>query len=395
MLWIMVDEALRDKLQGVLNRTNEFLGYSVDHVTGIRDDVMHGLREIHDELKDVRKEVGEVMAANDAVTKAYRDARNQLASGGPDVDDEARERLYGEAERFMRLRSSFDERERYLRRRRDDLERERVRMERIMEHSSNVTSKMRLAVDILMNRSDHPGAAKAVADGQSLAVALQFAERESKRLAREIHDGPIQQFAATVLSFEYLERVVAAGDKDATLEEIKRIKAQIRETLGDFRGFLLQLQPVGLEKGLGRAIKRLAESYRERHGIDFSAEIDESQEEDDFPSVLRSNVFRIVQEAASNAMRHGKAKKIAVKYEHSKGELSLDIRDDGSGFNLEEGKSLAAERGSYGLSNMYERINFVNGVLDIESHVGQGTRITIKAPIGRDADEQNQDRSGG
>jgi Signal transduction histidine kinase len=387
MLSVMADDSFKHKLQRVLDRTNEFLGYSIDHVVGIRDDVMVGLRDLYEELNEVRKEINEVLTANDAVTEAYKQARKSLANAELANDQEAQAKMYMEAERYMRLRASFEERERYLRRRRDDLEREKVRMERIMGHSTNMMSKLRLAVEILKNRLDSIDNLKSSADVHSTVLALQFAERENRRLAREIHDGPIQQFAASILSIEYLERVVAKGDMDAIKLEIARIKEQMQEALGDFRGFLLQLQPLGLEKGLGRAIHRLAENYRERHGVDFVVEL--TQEDDNFSNVLRTNVFRIVQEAASNALRHGGAKRISVTYAYDDKDLALLIEDDGSGFDVDKGKVLAAERGSFGLSNMAERIHLVNGSLRIDSAAGAGTKISLRVPIGGEEDEKN------
>lgn len=382
MLLVMAERTFKQKLQRVLDRTNEFLGYSIDHVVGIRDDVMGGLRELYDELDEVRKEVNEVLTANDAVTEAYKEARKALVSAEISNDCDEQARVYQEAERYMRLRASFEERERYLRRRRDDLEREKIRMERIMTQSTNTMSKLRLAVEIVKNRIDSLGSLKMSADPHNVALGLQFVENENKRLAREIHDGPIQQFAASILSFEYLERVVARGDKDAINAEIGRIKEQLQEALADFRGFLLQLQPLGLDRGLGRAIVRLADNYKERHKIDFQVEM--TQEEDEFSTVLRSNVFRVVQEAASNAMRHGRATQIRVVYAYDRRDLSLLIEDNGCGFDVERGKHLASERGSFGLANMSERIHFVNGNLNIESSAGQGTSISIRVPIGGD-----------
>jgi two-component system sensor histidine kinase DegS len=228
---------------------------------------------------------------------------------------------------------------------------------------------------------------KSTGNMYATALALQFAERENKRLAREIHDGPIQQFAAALLSLEYMEGVLASGDIKAVNLEMGRIKAQLQEAISDFRGFLVHLQPLGLEKGLGRAIRRMAENMSERHGITF--DLDLQREEDNFASVLRSNVFRIAQEAVSNALRHGGAKNIQIKYSFGNRDLSLSIEDDGSGFDVERGRSSATERGSFGLSNMSERIHFVNGTLNIDSKVGRGTKIILRVPIGREENEKN------
>jgi two-component system sensor histidine kinase DegS len=381
----MVDESFKQKLQNVLDRTNEFLGYSIDHVSGIRDDVVHGLRDLYDELNDVRKEVNEVLDAGDAITEAYKAARTALVSAEMSRDYELQDKVYAEAERYMHLRATFEERERYLRRRRDDLEREKIRMERIMTHSTSTMGKLRLATEILRNKISSSDSLNSAGNAANVTKSLQFVEREHKRLAREIHDGPIQQFAAAILSIEYLERIAAKDDIAAVKEEILRVKDQLREALADFRGFLIQLQPLGLEAGLGGAIRRLAENYRERHGVDFRAEL--SQEDDQFPTVLRSNIFRVVQEAASNALRHGNAKKITVTYEYTPKELILSIQDDGTGFDIEKERVSAAERGSFGLSNISERVQFVRGDLKIKSDLGKGTDIMIKVPIGGVANE--------
>jgi two-component system sensor histidine kinase DegS len=383
----MPDDSYGHKMQDVFDRTHEFLSSSIDHVVVIRDDVMVGLGDLNEEMNEVQKEIKDVFTANDSVTDAYKQARHLLADAELVRDYETQSRMYEEAERFMRLRISFEERDRYLRRRHDDLEREKIRMERVMGHSTSMMGKLRLASEILKSKLDSLESVKSTGNMYATALALQFVERENKRLAREIHDGPIQQFAAALLSIEYLEGVVAKGDIKSANVEMGRIKEQLQEAISDFRGFLVHLQPLGLEKGLGRAIRRLAENISERHGIEF--ELDLQQEEDNFSSVLRSNVFRIAQEGVSNALRHGGAKKIIVKYVFNDRDLTLSIEDDGCGFDVDKGRSSATERGSFGLSNMSERIHFVNGALNIDSRIGKGTRIILKVPIGRDENEKN------
>jgi two-component system sensor histidine kinase DegS len=383
----MAEDKRRHKLKDAFDRTNEFLGSSIDRVIGIRDDVMAELRGVNEELNDVQKEIKDILTANDSVTDAYRQARRMLADAEPSKDYAEQARMFEEAERFMRLRMSFVERERYLRLRRDGLDQQKTRAERVMEHSTNMTGKLRLATEILKSKLDSMESLKSAGSIYSTALALQFVERENKRIAREIHDGPIQQFAAALLSLEYLEGVAAKGDIKAVNIEIERVKEQLQEAMEDFRGFLIHLKPIGLEKGLGRAIRRLAENMNERHGIEFDLEL--QQEDDNFPSVLRSNVFRIAQEAVSNALRHGGAKRIRIKYTFADRDMALLIEDDGCGFELEKGQSAATERGSFGLSNMSERIYLVGGTINIDSHIGRGTRIALRVPIGRDENEKN------
>ena len=370
---------LSTQLQNVLDQTNEFLNYSLDHVVGIRDDILHGLRDLHGELIQVRKEVLEVVDATDAVSLAYKKARQTLADAEKRGDATLQASAYNEAEHFMKLRSSFEEREKYLRRRRDDLEREKIRMERIMSHSSDMMGKLRLAVEILRNKVESMANMGSDRDLRMVVYALQFAERENARLAREIHDGPIQQFAGAILLFEYLEKLVDANKFEETKKEVKKIKGQLRDALGDFRGFLLQLQPIGLEKGIANALQRLADNYKDRYGVLLQVNFHGVRE--DFPLMLRSNIFRVLQEAISNAVRHGKADKITIDAIISAKQAAFTVIDNGAGFNVDEGKKSAAQRGSFGLSNMAERIRFANGEFSVKSAVGEGTEIKIIIPF--------------
>ena len=387
MLPVMPATNYKNNLKDVFDRTHEFLGSSIDHVVGIRDDVMGGLGDLNEELNEVQKEIKDIITAGDSVNEAYKQSRQMLAEAETTGDHGAQAKMYEEAERYMRLRITFEEREQFLRGKRDDLEREKVRMERVMGRGANMMGKLRLASEILKSKLDSMESLKSAGNIYATALALQFVERENKRLAREIHDGPMQQLAATLLSLEYLEGVIAKGDLRAVDEEMRRIKEQLQEATGDFRGFLLQLQPLGLDKGLGRAIQRFTESIGERHGIEFRLEL--QREEDNFSSVLRSNVFRIAQEAVSNALRNGGAKHIHIKYTFTDRDLMLLIEDDGCGFDIDSGMSSATERGSFGLSNMSERIHFVNGTINIDSKIGRGTKIVLRVPIGREDNEKN------
>ena len=76
MLPVMPEENYKHKLQGVFDRTHEFLGSSIDHVVGIRDDVMVGLSDLNEELNGLQKEIKDVLTANDSVTDAYKQARH-------------------------------------------------------------------------------------------------------------------------------------------------------------------------------------------------------------------------------------------------------------------------------------------------------------------------------
>lgn len=360
----MAEETYKNLLDDVLIRANEFLGYSVDKVIVVRESASDALRNVYDDLSDLRRELGELLSANDAVDSAMLSSDTSIRREGT-----------------LRIRAQFDERERELRSRIDDLTRTRVRLERILGMCTNTMGRLRLATEVVNNRIDTLNSLKFAGDIQNVLMGLQFAETENKRLAREIHDGPVQQFAAAILMFEYLERVIAAGKSEEVDDHIARIKSEMRMTLADLRGFLTQLQPLGLDMGLGHAIVRLAETYRER-GVEFVTEI--SSEGDDLSSLLRTNIFRIVQEAVSNAVRHGGATRIDIRYTLDASAIELTVRDNGSGFIVDESRMMATERGSHGLENMIERVRLVDGTIHIDSGHGRGTEITLCVPLKRE-----------
>lgn len=353
----MEAEDLSDQLRDIKGRFNEHLGYCLDSVVSTRDRAVSDLRFFYEELDTIRRELYDISTARSSIDDTAAD------------ENEAK-----------RARIDLDERERRMRARRDDLERERVRLERIVSGCNAMMNRLRLASEVANSHVDMTSAALMADSSASDAIlGLQFAESENRRLAREIHDGPVQQFSAVMLMFDYLDKISLSADMDAIRSEISRIREELKNALADFRSFLQYLQPTGLDVGLGRAIARFADASSVRLGVRFDLEI--MDEEDGFSMMLRTNLFRVVQEAVSNAVRHGSATEIYVAMWYDDCELHLTIRDDGTGFDLERGKMLAAARGSFGISNMSERVRFVNGSINVNSLPGQGTEITVIVPI--------------
>jgi signal transduction histidine kinase len=95
----------------------------------------------------------------------------------------------------------------------------------------------------------------------------------------------------------------------------------------------------------------------------------------------QGTLFNIVQESLNNALKYAEARHIWLKLERSGYRLQITIRDDGKGFNVEEGKARAKARGSYGLSNLSDRARLINGRTEIESEPGQGTTIRVHVPL--------------
>lgn len=199
--------------------------------------------------------------------------------------------------------------------------------------------------------------------------AVQEAERG--RLARELHDGLGQDLTALLLSLQALE-----NDADP---ELRPRLAGARETaaraLAQTRELALLLRPRLLDDlGLGPALAWLCRSFKERAGLDVRVEMEGLEGRLD--PQLETLVFRLAQEALTNAAKHADAREALVALHLAKDELRLRIEDAGRGFDAGHLQS----QGS-GLANLRDRVALWGGRLQIQSRPGEGTRIHVHLPL--------------
>ncbi|MNI13533.1 Sensor histidine kinase LiaS [compost metagenome] len=196
---------------------------------------------------------------------------------------------------------------------------------------------------------------------------------ERQRLARELHDAVSQQLFAISMTATAVGRTL---DKD--FEKAKRqihlIEEMASVAQSEMRALLLHLRPVHLEgKRLSEGLIELLQELQVKVPMDITWEMDE---ETKLPKGIEDHLFRIVQEALSNALRHSKASKLEAKLLHRSDGVRLSIRDNGVGFNLD-----AKKHASYGIVSMKERVNEIGGSLHIITAPDRGTRIEIRVPI--------------
>lgn len=201
------------------------------------------------------------------------------------------------------------------------------------------------------------------------SAALRAQEEERARVARDLHDEVNQSLTGLLLRLEAAREAAPPG-LEAELAEIRALAHQaMRELLALAR----QLRPTALDDlGLAAAVAGQVEQLG--HGeiaADFDAEGDFSDLDDDAQLV----VYRVAQEALSNAARHSGAEHVAVKLSRPPvGGVELDVTDDGRGFAFDE-----SERG-LGIAGMRERALLVGGELTIESRPGRGTTVRLTLP---------------
>ncbi|MFG2503449.1 sensor histidine kinase [Streptomyces sp. NPDC048441] len=201
---------------------------------------------------------------------------------------------------------------------------------------------------------------------------------ERRRLAAEIHDTIAQGLTGIIAQ---LQVVANAGDDDLAREHLGRASALARHSLGEARRSVHNLSPTALEHdALPEALEKTVAEWSERTEVRADFTVTGSPEP--LHEEIEATLLRIVQEALSNAARHAAATRLGVTLSYMAGEVTLDVRDDGHGFD-----PLATIQrtgsGGFGLDGMRARAERVAGSLTVESEPGGGTAVSARVPLVR------------
>jgi len=205
-------------------------------------------------------------------------------------------------------------------------------------------------------------------------------EDARKKLARALHDGPTQNVAAIAMRLNYTRTLLKRNPVRAE-EEIERIEDLARRTTKEIRYMLFTLRPLVLEtQGLVPALEQYVQKFRE---TDDSVEIvlDASRITDRVSKDAQGAIFYIIEEAVGNARKHAQASHIWIELHEDSSQLIAEVRDDGSGFDVQAVQRSYDQRGSLGMFNMTERAALVKGSLSIASAPGEGTRVKLVMPL--------------
>ncbi|MEV1009388.1 sensor histidine kinase [Streptomyces sp. NPDC049881] len=203
-------------------------------------------------------------------------------------------------------------------------------------------------------------------------------DEERRRLAAEIHDTIAQGLAGIVTQ---LEVVLVGGDPAAARVHVERAQALARESLGEARRTVHALGPRALEHdALHEALGKTVAEWSERTGV--RAEFTATGTVEPLHDEIEATFLRIVQEALANAARHAGADRVGVTLSYMEDEVTLDVRDDGRGFDPLAVPARGAA-GGFGLAGMRSRAERLAGTVDVESEPGGGTAISARVPLVR------------
>ncbi|HSR83270.1 MAG TPA: HAMP domain-containing protein [Streptosporangiaceae bacterium] len=207
--------------------------------------------------------------------------------------------------------------------------------------------------------------------GSALAAERQRATGDARaaeraRLAREVHDAISQHLFGL--------RMIAAGLRraDPGNGQVQAIERISEEALRDMQALLTELRPPRLDcAGLGPALQEICAAYHERLGVVVDARLDDVT----VPASVEHALLRITQEACTNAVRHGHARRLTVSMTRQDGHIELAVKDSGGGFDP------AAPHAGSGLAHIRDRVAELSGTVDIVSAPGHGAAITVRVPV--------------
>ena len=201
-------------------------------------------------------------------------------------------------------------------------------------------------------------------------------EEERKRIARELHDDTAQELASLALNIDLL--ISKPGElSEEIIDNLERFRDKVVDIQTGVRRFSQDLRPTLLNDfGLLAALQWMAEDMTKNYLLETSVELYGTSRR--LPAHTELVLFRIAQEALSNARKHANASRVVIQLEFSAGKTRLTIIDDGQGFDLPREISGFVPMGKLGLLGMHERVRLINANLEIKTGAGEGTTIAIE-----------------
>ncbi len=261
-------------------------------------------------------------------------------------------------------------------RRSQDLQQTASEFDTAIARLVEAASYLDAAADLLDGKAGQLGPLGKPSEISLEAVAIQAQEEERYRLAREIHDGPAQILANVALQLEYISKL-ATKDPVRARDELVNIQKDLRLAVGEVRRFMYDLRPPALaQQGVGPAVENHCQRLAERFGMKITARWESAAA---LAPSHDTAVFRMVQEALQNVVKHAQATEVVVQATEKEGFLEVAVIDNGKGFDADGVRRLDPKH--FGLAGMRARAQQIGADLDVTSIPGHGTRVLLKVPL--------------
>ncbi|QNU02748.1 sensor histidine kinase [Peribacillus butanolivorans] len=372
-----VDAKALDKILETMVST---VSESKDEVFDIGEQCRKDFESLTKELDDVKIRVAIVITDSDALDSKARFARKRLSEVSMHFNHFSEEQVRDAYERAHKLQVDLQinrQLEKELRNRRDELELRLRGLQQTIDKAVHLVSQISVVQNYLTQDLKFVGEALQEAKRkQDFGLKIiEAQEQERKKLSREIHDGPAQMLANVMMRSDLIERVQRERGPDEALVEIRSLKVMVRNALYEVRRIIYDLRPMALDDlGLVPTLRKYlqtTEDYNTGVHLNF---VNLGQVKR-LPSDMEVALFRLVQEAVQNSLKHAEPKQVQVKLSISKEMVTVVVKDDGKGFD-----SSIQKEGSFGLVGMRERVELLEGEMTIDSQPGSGTLLFIQIP---------------
>nr|WP_274528477.1 sensor histidine kinase [Paenibacillus piscarius] len=372
-----------DAIDRVIKNTIDVMESSKYQIFEILQVARDELAALNKELQRVMEETDETLQKVDKLEQQYHRSRIRLTEVSRDFVRYTEKDIRIAYEKATELQLELmmtREREAYLRSRRDELQMRVRSVENSVERAESIGSQMSVVLEYLSGELGQvTRIVESAKNRQMIGLKIILAqEEERKRIAREIHDGPAQMLANLVLRTEIVERMLVKQEFGLVQAEVLDLKGQVRYSLEEMRKVIFNLRPMALDDlGLIPTLRKYVHDYEEKTKIRTSFET--RGKEHRLSSAMEAAVYRLVQEALSNAAKHAYPSYVLVEITYQAQLIKIVVKDNGLGFNVKK-ISEQANRESFGLVGMRERVELLEGRMEIQSAENQGTTIVIHIP---------------
>jgi two-component system sensor histidine kinase DegS len=287
--------------------------------------------------------------------------------------------IYNKANDTTELLSSIEQ----LKKKIDELNEEQQKL--IIKISGLKTAAQ--CIDLYLNKTDEDNEKLHKISDNGLSI-LEAQEIERQRIARDLHDTTVQNLTSMVHKSELCIKLIDIDTIRAKLE-LNTMSNTIKTVINDMRGIIYNLKPMTLDDlGLTITVQRYANKIMDMNNIQVKVQANEEVKK--ILSVIKLTLFRIIQEACTNVIKHANASLIEIDIYYEEHRVKVTIKDDGSGFSVEKVPVNNTETtSSFGLSIMKERISLLSGTLDIQSEKEVGTTVIVSVPLSNNEEEKD------
>jgi two-component system, NarL family, sensor histidine kinase DegS len=315
------------------------------------------LKEISRMVDQSRGEVEKLVQRNAAITAHLRQVQGNLENLPRSDIKTAYEAAQDSQQRLFTMRGQLEK-----------FQGDQAHLERLVTHLRTVLTGLQTV-----------GGGEAAEEGAPTIVkVVEAQEAERQRLSRQMHDGPAQALSNFILQSEIAMRLFEI-DPERARTELQGLKTSATSTFQKIRDFIFDLRPMMLDDlGLVPTVKRYVDAFKEKTGVQTTLTVTGTERR--LESVREVMVFRGIQELLGNVRNHAQATQARVMLDVDDNRVRAVVEDNGKGFDVST--TFNGKQKTIGLSTLKERMDSLGGQLQIESQIGQGTRVVLEVPAG-------------